>query len=185
MRPLSTRWPSFASSAGRTDSEPIIATATISIAPTAIDVKTALPVNSIPAIAISTVRPETSTACPEVPRRPQQRVARREPAPPLLALAPQVEERVVDADRHADQQDHRLRRVAGRDEWLASAESPIDASTPENASSTGRPAATSAPNATSRITSVTGSDEYSARWKSLFSVLFSSWSSSRSRTRRR
>ena len=45
------------STAGRIESEPISATATISIAPTAIEVKTALPVNSIPAIAISTVRP--------------------------------------------------------------------------------------------------------------------------------
>ena len=64
---MSTRWPSFASSAGRIESEPISATATISIAPTAIDVKTALPVKSIPAIAISTVSPEMKTACPEVP----------------------------------------------------------------------------------------------------------------------
>ena len=62
MRPLSTRCPSFESSAGRIDSEPISATATISIAPTAIDVKIALPVKSMPAIAISTVNPEMSTA---------------------------------------------------------------------------------------------------------------------------
>ena len=59
--------------------------------------------------------------------------------------------------------------------WLASADRPIVASTPEKASSTGSPAATSAPNAISRMISVTGSDEYSARWKSLFSVSFSSW----------
>ena len=67
MRPVSTRCPSFDSSAGRIESDPISATATISIAPTAIDVKTALPVKSMPAIAISTVRPEMKTAWPEVP----------------------------------------------------------------------------------------------------------------------
>ena len=49
-------------SAGRIDSDPISATATISIAPTAIEVKIALPVKSIPAIAIITVAPEMSTA---------------------------------------------------------------------------------------------------------------------------
>ena len=59
--------------------------------------------------------------------------------------------------------------------WLASADRPIVASTPEKASSTGSPAATSAPNAISRISSVTGTVEYSARWKSFVSVLFSSW----------
>jgi hypothetical protein len=67
MRPLSTRWPSFDSIAGRIESEPISATATMSIAPTAIDVKIALPVKSIPAIAISTVSPEMNTAWPDVP----------------------------------------------------------------------------------------------------------------------
>ena len=34
----------------------------------------------------------------------------------LLALAPDVEQRVVDPDRHAEQQDHGLRRVAGCDQ---------------------------------------------------------------------
>ena len=58
--------------------------------------------------------------------------------------------------------------------WLATAERPIVASTPENARRTGSPAATSAPNATSRMISVTGTEEYSARWKSLLSVLFNS-----------
>ena len=147
----------------------------MSIAPTAIDVKIALPVNSIPAIAISTVRPEISTACPDVAPAVSSASRGERPARALLPLAAEVEERVVDADRHPDQQDHGLRRVAGRDDVAREAESPIVASTPENASSTGSPAATSAPNATSMISSVTGSDEYSARWKSLFSVLLSSW----------
>src|SRR5918994_1526845 len=38
--------------------------------------------------------------------RDLDRVERRTPAGPLLADPPDVEERVVDADRHADQQDH-------------------------------------------------------------------------------
>ncbi len=42
--------------------EPSTATATTSIAPTAIEVNTALPDSSMPAIAISTVRPDTTTA---------------------------------------------------------------------------------------------------------------------------
>ena len=106
----------------------------------------------------------------------QQRGARRMALGALLALAAEVEERVVDADRHADQQDHGLCVASpAATTWLASADRPSVASTPEKASSTGSPAATSAPNANSRITSVTGSDEYSARWKSLFSVSLSSW----------
>ena len=45
---------------------PSIATATTSIVPTAKEVKTALPARNMPAMAISTVTPETSTALPEV-----------------------------------------------------------------------------------------------------------------------
>ena len=108
--------PSFASSAGRIDSEPISATATISIAPTAIEVKTALPVKSIPAIAISTVRPGDEDRVPRCAGSLQQRIAVREAARPLLALAAEVEERVVDPDGHPDQQDHRLRRAARGDD---------------------------------------------------------------------
>ena len=66
MRPRSTRSSSFESSAGRIVSEPTIATEIMIIVPIPIDVNTGLPASSIPAIAISTVRPETSTACPEV-----------------------------------------------------------------------------------------------------------------------
>ena len=84
------------------------------IVPIPIDVKTGLPASSIPAIAISTVRPETSTACPEVAAVRAEGVLRRPALAPLLALAAQVEERVVDADRHAHQQDHRVGGVRGR-----------------------------------------------------------------------
>ncbi len=65
-RPFSTLSPSLESTAGSTVTEPSTATATTSIVPTAIEVKTALPAISMPAIAISTVTPEISTAWPEV-----------------------------------------------------------------------------------------------------------------------
>ena len=81
IRPRFTRSPSFESSAGRIESEPIRATATMIIAPTAIEVKMALPVKSIPAIAIITVRPEMRIAWPDVPAA--VRSASRWPAPRL------------------------------------------------------------------------------------------------------
>jgi hypothetical protein len=57
---------SLPSSAGRTVSDPTSAQKTTSIAPIPIDVKIFVPANNIPAIAIRTVKPEISTACPEV-----------------------------------------------------------------------------------------------------------------------
>ena len=66
MRPFSTRSPSFESSAGRTVSEPSIATATTSIVPTEKDMNVLSPERNMPAIAIRTVMPETRTARPEV-----------------------------------------------------------------------------------------------------------------------
>ena len=47
-------------------SDPSIATATTTIVPVANDVKVAAPAKYIPAIAIITVKPETSTARPDV-----------------------------------------------------------------------------------------------------------------------
>jgi hypothetical protein len=55
-------------------------------------------------------------------------------------------------------------------QWLEMASSPSAAMTALTASSTGMPAASSAPKATSRIASVTGTADSSARWKSLPSV---------------
>ena len=62
----STRAPTFDSTAGSTVSEPSIATATTTIVPVANDVNVAAPARYIPAIAIITVIPETSTARPDV-----------------------------------------------------------------------------------------------------------------------
>ncbi len=63
VQPLRPRNESIA---GRTVSEPTIATATTRIVPTAKDSKTALPARNIPAIATMTVMPEMSTARPDV-----------------------------------------------------------------------------------------------------------------------
>ena len=54
--------------------------------------------------------------------------------------------------------------------WEVRADSPIADATADRARSTGTPAAISAPKATSRITSVTGRLNTSARWKSLPTV---------------
>jgi hypothetical protein len=56
----------LASTAGSTVSEPTTATATTRIVPVANEVKVASPAMYMPAIAIITVRPETSTARPDV-----------------------------------------------------------------------------------------------------------------------
>ena len=66
MRPRSTLPPRAVSSAGTTVTEPIIATATTMIAPTPSDVKMRPPAKNMPAMATMTVKPETSTARPEV-----------------------------------------------------------------------------------------------------------------------
>ena len=65
-RPFSTRSPSQLSTAGTTVTEPSIAAATTRIVPVAKPENTLEPVKYIPAMATMTVRPETSTARPEV-----------------------------------------------------------------------------------------------------------------------
>ena len=66
IRPFSIRSPSQASSAGRTVSEPTIATATTMIVPVAKEAKVGSPAMYMPAIATITVKPETRIARPEV-----------------------------------------------------------------------------------------------------------------------
>ena len=66
IRPLSTRSPSFDSSAGSTVSEPTIAIATTITVPVAKELNVLSPVKYMPAIAAMTVNPETSTARPDV-----------------------------------------------------------------------------------------------------------------------
>ena len=77
------------------------------IVPVANDMKVALPVTYMPAIAMITVTPETSTARPDVDAAACRDACLGVPRRSLLAFSPQVEERVVDADGEPDQQDHR------------------------------------------------------------------------------
>ena len=65
-RPRSTLSPSLESNAGSTVSEPSIATATTVIVATPKEAKVASAVKNMPAIATSTVEPDTSTERPEV-----------------------------------------------------------------------------------------------------------------------
>ena len=98
--------------AGRTVSEPSTATATTIIVATPKPMNVLSPVNSIPAMATITVRPETSTDRPEVAAAASSAARSLRPGSALLALALEVEQRVVDADREADQQhDHADVRV--------------------------------------------------------------------------
>ena len=92
-------------------SEPTSAIATTRIVPTPKPWKTRVPISSMPAIAAITVRPDTSTARPDVAAAISSAVGGRAALRPLLALAAQVEQRVVDADGQADQQDHRVDRL--------------------------------------------------------------------------
>ncbi len=64
--PFSIRSPSQASSAGNTVSDPTTATATTMIVPVANDVNVGAPPRYMPAMASITVKPETSTARPDV-----------------------------------------------------------------------------------------------------------------------
>ena len=67
-RPFSVQpfWDRKESIAGSTLTEPSMATATTMIVPTPNEEKTALPARNMPAIAAITVRPEMSTARPDV-----------------------------------------------------------------------------------------------------------------------
>ncbi len=66
--------------AGRTVTEPMIATATTSIVPMPSEMNTALPVRSIPAMAVITVSPEIRTARPDVAAARARAVAPSRPA---------------------------------------------------------------------------------------------------------
>ena len=103
-----------ASTAGSTVSEPSIATATTRIVPVANEANVASPAKYMPAIATITVRPEMSTARPDVAAAASSAASLAAPGRALLTLTAQVEQRVVDAHRQADQQDHRADRLVHR-----------------------------------------------------------------------
>ena len=115
-RLLWTRSPSFASTAGSTVSEPSTATPTTRIEPIAIAPLSGSPRKKMPASEAITVRPETRTAWPLVAAAASSAASLPAPARPLLALALEVEERVVDGHGHADQHHQDLRALAGRHE---------------------------------------------------------------------
>ena len=94
---------------------PATAQATTAIVPAAIPVKMAEPTMNWPAIAIATVAPAITTVRPEV--RAVRSSASCEGTPRRRSSRERidVEERVVDADRHADQQHDRLDAVVERE----------------------------------------------------------------------
>ena len=94
-------------------SEPSIATATTIIVPIEKDMNVLSPEKNMPAIAIRTVMPEIEDGAAGGGGGGLERGALAATGGPLLALAPEVEERVVDADGEADQED-RPRRSARR-----------------------------------------------------------------------
>ena len=84
------------------------------IVPVAHEVNVGAPAKYMPAMAVMTVMPETSTARPEVAAAASIAASLLRPGGPLLAHAAQVEQRVVDAHGQADQQDDVVDRLLDR-----------------------------------------------------------------------
>ena len=135
MRPRSTLSPSRCRTAGSTVSEPTIAARTTIIVPSADRREERVARDEHPGHRDQHGRARRSAPpAPTCAPRVAGRSCGVRPASPLLALAPQVEERVVDPDRHADHQDDRAERLlVGRDDVADEAFSPVAASTAENA----------------------------------------------------
>ena len=113
-RPFSTRSPSSDSSAGSTVTEPNIAMATTIIVATPIALKSPMPVKSMPGHRHDHRDAGDQDRPPRGGRGDPQRGLRVVARRPLLALAAQVEQAVVDADGQAHQQHHRVGGVAHR-----------------------------------------------------------------------
>ena len=96
-----------------------IATATTMIVPTANEMNVLSPVRNMPAIATITVMPEIEHRAAGRRGGGRERRARSRPAARSSRSRSQVEERVVDADREADQQDHLADEVASIGTTLA------------------------------------------------------------------
>ena len=116
MRPFSTLSPSLPRSAGSTVSEPIIATATTIIVPIEKDMNVLSPERNMPAIAIRTVMPEIEDGAAGGGCGGLEGGVLASPGRTLFTFTPEVEERVVDADGEADQQDHFGDRFVDGDE---------------------------------------------------------------------
>ena len=105
-----------------------------------------------------TVRPETTTARPEVRRRDPERLRERSPLSPLLAFPAQVEEGVVDSDGHPDEQHDLGGACPTGSQCPGTASSESVVTTAVAASSSGMAAAISAPKTTSSKISVIGTE---------------------------
>ena len=116
MRPFSTRSPSFDSTAGSTVSDPSTATPTTMIVPIANDMKVALPVRNMPAMAIATVMPGDEHGPAGGRGGDLQGPLVGVPLVAFGALAAQVEQRVVDPHGEPDQQDHRADHLVDREQ---------------------------------------------------------------------
>ncbi len=104
------------------------------------------PVRNMPAIAVMTVSPEIEHCAPGSRGGDLERVSFAAARRPLLTLALQVEERVVDTDREPDQEHDRGPLRRDRDGLARTTPTmPKVAITAVRASSSGMPAATSAP----------------------------------------
>ncbi len=143
--------------AGSTVIEPSTAIATTRIEPMASELKVALPTTNRPGHRRDdrAAGHQDRVARTSAPRSPPRRIVLALGA--LLALALEVEERVVDADRHADQHDHAGDRGVGGDAGATAAASrPRVAATLVPRAAPGCPAAIRAPKATPSGRSVTG-----------------------------
>ena len=115
-RPFSTCRPSSASIAGSAVSEPSIATATTMIVPTANDVDPLSPVRNCPAIADHHGEAGDQDRATRGGRCDLDRAQLVAACASFFTLALEVEERVVDADSHADQRDHDRGVVVDRED---------------------------------------------------------------------
>ena len=122
-RPRSMRSPSSARTAGRTVTEPMTAIATTSIVRERHRGEhREAGERAGPASATITVRPETTTARPTVAEVASSAASGLAAVAALLALAADVEQRVVDADGEADEDDERAGGVADRGDLRDEAE---------------------------------------------------------------
>ncbi len=176
IRPRSILGPSRRRVAGRTVTAPRTAQAMTAIAAVAMPLRVLTPTMYMPAIAIATVAPETMTVRPEV----RSVVSSASPiAAPRLAFgarADDEEERVVDADRHPDQQHHGLGAVFDREQLAERSEQPEAGGDRAQREQDRNERRGQRPNANRSTSSVTGIESSSARCRSRSTVRFRAWS---------